>query len=59
MGKSSPELQSLLRIGLLCGQGLGLGLDLEGDVFEPGLYLSNFIRGVEVLPIEVDDRANA
>ena len=26
----------------------------------PGLYLSNFIRGgVEVLAIEVDDRANA
>ena len=26
----------------------------------PGLYLSNFIRGgVEVLPTEVDDRANA
>jgi len=24
-----------------------------------GLYLSNFIRGVEVLAIEVDDRANA
>jgi len=24
-----------------------------------GLYLSNFIRGVEVLDIEVDDRANA
>jgi len=26
---------------------------------DPGLYLSNFIRGVEVLAIEVDDRANA
>jgi len=25
----------------------------------PGLYLSNFIRGVEVLAIDVDDRANA
>jgi len=25
----------------------------------PGLYLSNFIGGVEVLAIEVDDRANA
>ena len=24
---------------------------------DPGLYLSNFIRGVEVLAIEVDDRA--
>ena len=24
-----------------------------------GLYLSNFIRGVVVLAIEVDDRANA
>jgi len=24
-----------------------------------GLYLSNFIRGVEVLAIKVDDRANA
>jgi len=24
-----------------------------------GLYLSNFIGGVEVLAIEVDDRANA
>ena len=24
-----------------------------------GMYLSNFIRGVEVLAIEVDDRANA
>ena len=24
-----------------------------------GLYLSNFIKGVEVLAIEVDDRANA
>ena len=25
----------------------------------PGLYLSNFIGGVEVLAIDVDDRANA
>ena len=26
---------------------------------DPGLYLSNFISGVEALAIEVDDRANA
>jgi len=30
-----------------------------GEASRPGLYLSNFIRGVEVLAIEVDDRANA
>jgi len=30
-----------------------------GPFTNPGLYLSNFIRGVEVLAIEVDDRANA
>jgi len=29
------------------------------DLRGAGLYLSNFIRGVEVLAIEVDDRANA
>ena len=32
---------------------------LNKSVCSPGLYLSNFIRGVEVLAIEVDDRANA
>ena len=30
-----------------------------GCISLAGLYLSNFIRGVEVLAIEVDDRANA
>jgi len=29
------------------------------DACTTGLYLSNFIGGVEVLAIEVDDRANA
>jgi len=32
---------------------------LDYDAYSVGLYLSNFIRGVEVLAIEVDDRANA
>jgi len=29
------------------------------DACTTGLYLSNFVRGVEVLAIEVDDRAYA
>ena len=32
---------------------------LAASKVKSGLYLSNFIRGVEVLAIEVDDRANA
>jgi len=38
---------------------LSLGRYVCDISLHAGLYLSNFIRGVEVLAIEVDDRANA